>query len=197
MMLRVPTRPFLPSVHGCGFGNAESVGLRIQIGAVPVAKVPGGLCGGMVLDSLRSWRLGLPPATRSSADLTRVFGAQLRSFQIPTAPSQYLRLQHPRSVHARRVSNQRALDEIVRHLRDGAPIPVALVCRLSTNPFALAAHHVVLAYRIRARDSASATFGVYDPNYPGDDNVALRISADEVQHSHRSAVHATFTLHAR
>lgn len=189
--------PFLPSVHGCAFGNSETLRLPIKLGALQVGVVTGGLCGGMVLDSLRSWRRGAPPAGRTTADLSRVFGAQLRSFQIPSAPWSYLRLQCPPAVEARRAANQRALEELADHLQRSDPVPVALVCRLSYNPLALAAHHVVLAYALRRRDAGSATFAVYDPNHPGDDDVLLRIGAGRVQHSRRSAVHAAFVLRAR
>lgn len=188
---------FRPSVHGCEFGNSETVRLPIKLGPVPVARVTGGLCGGMVLDSLRSWQRNQPPAGRSSADLSRVFGAQLRSFQIPSAPWRYLRLQHPRATEQRREANARALDVISRHVRQGQPVPVALVCRLSRNPFALAAHHMVLAYRLIEPSSRSATFAVYDPNHPGDDNIRLRISAERIEHSRRRGVRAAFVLHAR
>ena len=192
-----PAGPFRPSTHGCEFGNAETTGLPIRIGRLPVAMVTGGLCGGMVLDSLRSWRLGRAPAGRSTADLTRVFGAQLRSFQVPTGPWQYLRLQQPGAIGARAAATRRAAQEIRRQVVQGRPVPVALVCRLSRNPFALSAHHVVLAYEVREEGAGSATFAVYDPNHPGDDDVLLRVAGDQVEHSRRRGVRAVFVLRAR
>lgn len=196
-MSNAPGGSFRPSVHGCEFANSEIVHLPITLGPIPIARVTGGLCGGMVLDSLRSWHRNRPPAGRSSADLRRVFGAQLRSFQIPSAPWRYLCLQQPRALIQRRKANLQALKVIMRHLRQGQPVPVALVCRLSRNPLALAAHHVVLAYRLIERDPHSATFAVYDPNRPGDDGVQLRIGAERIEHSRRRDVHAAFVLHAR
>lgn len=193
-MRTVPATTFRPSLHGCRFGNADTRRLPVTLGPVPVARVGEGLCGGMVLDSLRAWREGRPPAGRSSADLTRVFGAQLRSFQIPTAPWKYLRLQRPRALNARRRANQRALTQITDHLGRDTPVPVALVCRLSNNPLALTAHHVVLVYRVAACETGSTTFGVYDPNRPGDDGVLLRITPSQIRHSHRRDVHAAFVL---
>lgn len=188
---------FRPSLHGCSFGNSETVGLAIRWGRLPLGRVTGGLCGGMVLDSLRSWRLGRPPAGRTAADLTRVFAAQLRSFQVPSAPWRYLRLQQPGAGRARRHANAAATAALAARLEAGEPTPVALVCRLSRNPFALSAHHVVLAYDVLAAAPAALSVAIYDPNHPGDDRVSLRIGPDGVRHSHRSGVHAAFVLRAR
>lgn len=188
---------FRPSSHGCRFGNGATVGLPVMLGEVQLGRVVGGLCGGMVLDSLSRWRRGEPPATTSSPDMTRIFAAQLRSFQIPTAPYRYLRLQLPRARESRRATTLGALERAVVQLRTGSPVPLALVCRLSRNPFALAAHHVVLAYDIADVHDDGTELAIYDPNNPGNDDVRLVIGPDGIRHSARMGVRAAFVLTAR
>lgn len=188
---------FRPSSHGCRFGNGATVRLPVMLGEVRLGRVVGGLCGGMVLDSLSRWRRHEPPATTSSADMTRIFAAQLRSFQIPTAPYRYLRLQLPGADESRRAVTLTALERALAQLRTGSPVPLALICRLSRNPFALAAHHVVLAYDIADVHEDGTELAIYDPNNPGNDGVRLRIGSGGIAHSARVGVRAAFVLTAR
>lgn len=189
------SRAFLPSAHGCTFGNAQTHRLPIVIAGRSIARVTGGLCGGMVLDSLRAWKMGTQPATLS--DVTRVFAAQLRSFQAPSAPVRYLRLQRPGARRLRRSTTERARHQIAQSLTRGEPVPVALVCALSPSPLALTAHHVVLAYRLIEHDDRASVLAIYDPNHPGDDTIRLRLSRDGCAHSRGRQVHAAFALTAR
>lgn len=190
-----PPERFLPSRHACRLSNVDTAGVPIRIGRVRLARVSGGLCGGMVLDSLRRWRQGAPPG--GGADLTRVFAAQLRSFQVPTAPVQYLRLQRPGARRAREAVTERARAQIVRSLRDGEPVPVALVSALSRSPLALTAHHVVLAYDLLEAGGQASVFAIYDPNYPRADDIKLLLSPHGNRHSRGRPVHAAFVLRAR
>lgn len=189
--------PFRPSEHGCRFGNGETHRVPITVGPVRLGRVTGGLCGGMVLDSLRAWRDGEPPAGRQTRDLSRVFGAQLRSFQVPSAPLQYARLQRPGAAAARRRVTDATREKLARKVGSGAPVPVALVSALSRSPRDLSAHHVVLAYDVLEHDAAGSTFAIYDPNYPGDDGIVLRLAPDGNRHSRGRPVHAAFALRAR
>lgn len=186
---------FRPSQNACRVSNLSTVGLPIRVGRVPVARVTGGLCGGMVLDSLRRWRQGAPPA--GGSDLSRVFAAQLRSFQVPSAPVQYLRLQRPGADRARASVSERARGQIARALADGEPVPVALVSTLSRSPLGLTAHHVVLAYDLIEHGEDASVFAIYDPNYPQDDDLMLMLSPQGNRHSRGRPVHAAFVLRAR
>lgn len=186
---------FVPSLHACRVSNLDTAGVPIRVGRVPVARVTGGLCGGMVLDSLRTWKQGAPPSGR--ADLARIFAAQLRSFQLPSAPVQYLRLQRPGADRARTMVTERARRRIVRSLASGEPVPVALVSTLSRSPLALTAHHVVLAYDLLDDGDDGSVFAIYDPNYPKADDLMLLLSPHGNRHSRGRPVHAAFVLRAR
>lgn len=129
--------------------------------------------------------------------MTRIFAAQLRSFQIPTAPYHYLRLQLPHAVDARRTISLKTAERTDEQLRRGNPVPLALVCRLSRNPFALAAHHVVLAYDVADQHDDGIELAIYDPNNPGNDDVRLLVSSTGIHHSARAGVRAAFALAAR
>lgn len=193
----MPGAFFLPSEHGARFGNHQVVGAPITLGPVRVGSVPGGLCGGMVLDSLHAWRHGLRPAELRATDLQRVFAAQLRSFELRRAPLLYLRLQRPGAGRLRHAVTERAITVITRSLLAGEPVPVALVCRLSGNPADVISHHVVLAYALLDSTGESAEYAVYDPNHPGDDSVRLRLSPRGCRHSRGRRVYAAFALRAR
>jgi hypothetical protein len=56
----------------------------------------------------------------------------------------------------------------------GQPAMVGLVRRAGWNPLALGLGHQVVAYRYE-ESAAAATFWIYDPNHPGDDDVRVTL----------------------
>jgi hypothetical protein len=129
-----------------------------------------------------------PPATEPPAGGSPLFRYVVRrlfhSFDLPVGPARYmawmvlpsgpgrLRL---RGVAARTVGREWPL--IRRDLDRGVLTPIGLVRVRSFNPLELGRNHQVLAYgyELDAR-SARAAISVYDPNHPGDDDVALSFS---------------------
>ncbi|WP_153505921.1 hypothetical protein [Cumulibacter manganitolerans] len=188
---------FRPSAHGCRFANAQTERTPIVLGPVPVARITGGLCGGMVLEALRTWERGMPRPGTDRHSMARVFAAQLRSFQIPSAPLRYLLLQQPWAGARRLRTTERGRREIAAAVAVGRPTPVALVCALAMSPLALTRHHVVLAYDVIADDADRTTLAIYDPNHPDADDVRLTLSPAGHRHSRGRTMHAAFALRAR
>lgn len=199
---------FRPRLHGWHFPNRWPAGAPAGFAGFTLGRVYGGLCGGMCVTAARAWQDGstLAPGRSVPTDgpiTTALWSAQLDSMDLPDGPLRYLRLQLPVATSARRRSTLgEAIPAVRRALRAGRPAPLGLVRALSWSPGALGQHHVVLAYRWqvrqtdRDRPADEVQLSVYDPNYPDDDGVRLRITPDgSVAHNRsRRPVHALVRL---
>jgi len=199
---------FRPTEHGWHFANDWPGGAPTGLAGITLARMYGGLCGGMCVMAARAWERGtaLPPDRQAPPEgplTTALWKAQLDSLDLPQGPLRYLQLQLPAAAAARRRSTLgSAVPAVRRTLQRGRPALLGLVRATSWNPAALSKHHVVLAYRleIRRRDPGLPADGVvlsvYDPNHPDDDRVRLTVTADgAVDHSRsRLPVHALVAL---
>lgn len=191
---------FLPSVHGLRFANAFPPGPTIRLGPLDprllgIGDASAGLCGGMALTARDLYEAGLtapadatPPAGGSprfralvrrqveSLDWLRV---PLRHFDLtafrPDPPSGVAAAlgREP----ARVVSVLRELPRVRREIDAGHPAVVGLVRESGLNPWRLLRNHQVLAWAYEAVEG-SITIRVYDPNHPGRDDVALRVTVE-------------------
>ena len=172
---------FRPSRDGLPFGNSWPKGAAIRVQKKAVARVYGGLCGGMVHFSRARWLAGEPiPENAKTTDpglVDLLVAAQIDSLGLPGGPMRYLALQLPHRVTARRRATAQTLAAVRADLEDGRPSCVGLLRALSWNPAALAKHHVVLAYSMR-EDPDETTLKLYDPNHPRNDRVRLTVAAD-------------------
>lgn len=172
---------FRPSRHGFPFGNVWPKGAAIRLQKRVVARVYGGLCGGMCQLSRERWLAREPiPKSATPTDPTLVdqlVAAQIESLGLPEGPVRYLALQLPHRTTGRRRSTAQALARVRADLEDGRPSCVGLLRALSWNPAALSRHHMVLAYAMR-EDPKKSTLSVYDPNHPGNDRVRLTVGTD-------------------
>jgi hypothetical protein len=199
---------FRPSEHGWHFANYWPGGAPAGIAGITLARVYGGLCGGMCVMARQAWERGTPLPTdrqvpRGGPLTSALWEAQLHSMDLPEGLLRYLRLQLPTAAAARRRSTLgSAVPAVRRNLRGGRPALLGLVRATSWNPAALSKHHVVLAYRldIRRKDpdlpAQLVVIHVYDPNHPDDDRVRLEVTPDGgVDHSRsRLPVHAMVPL---
>ncbi|MDQ4037220.1 MAG: hypothetical protein M3313_02430 [Actinomycetota bacterium] len=184
---------YRPSRNGLPFANAWPKGAAIRVQKRALARVYGGLCGGMVHFSREVWLAGKPiPENANPTDpgfVDLLVAAQITSLGLPTGPLRYLALQLPHRVAARRRSTAQTLAAVRTDLQNGRPCIVGLLRALSWNPAALTKHHVVLAYSMR-EDPDQTTLKIYDPNHPGDDRVRLSVAANGVIRTNQPDPHS-------
>ena len=174
---------YRPSRDGLPFANSWPKGAAVRVQKRALARVFGGLCGGMVQFSRARWLAGEPiPQDARQTDQAFVdvlVAAQIESLGLPSGPMRYLALQFPHRVTARRRSTAQTLAAVREDLENGRPSCVGLLRALSWNPGALTKHHVVLAYSMR-EDPDETTMRIYDPNHPRNDRVRLSVAANSV-----------------
>ncbi|CAN5133948.1 hypothetical protein BH20ACT5_BH20ACT5_20780 [soil metagenome] len=195
---------FRPSRHGWHFANTWPRGAPVGLAGVTLARVYGGLCGGMCVLARDHWSAGTPiPARRevpADGPLTaQLWQGQLRSLDLPLGPLRYLRLQAPAAADARRRATLETLPVVTAQLRSGRPALLGLVRAVSWNPALSGRHHVVLAYRMRVTPGPAGErveLSVYDPNHPDRDRVRLVVGRDAgIEHTASSIpVYALLSL---
>jgi hypothetical protein len=191
--VRVPG--FLPSAWGLHFPNAfpRTPVLRIPGTTRGVGNAADGLCGGMtfMVRDLFEHGIAPPPDATPPADgplfrylVRRAFS----SFDLPAGPAKYqlwLALpDHGTWLGMRGVVERTMVDEwpsIRGHLDLGRTCPLGLVRARSFNPMDLGLNHQVLAYGYDlTTDGDGTAVGldvlVYDPNYPGRDDIAICVA---------------------
>lgn len=174
--------------------------------AVGIGDAAAGLCGGMAVTARDLWAAGqpAPPDTDPPANGSRRFGAlvrrQVQSLDWLRVPLRYALLA---GLHAESPSEPLAamrrgpvrVPTLVREwplvraeLDAGRPCLLELVRVGGLTPAALVRNHQVLAWAYEADDATGGDpqllssgggrvrLGVYDPNHPGDDDVALELA---------------------
>jgi hypothetical protein len=201
------TLDFRPSQHGFRFANDWPKGAPVRVGRFTVLRLKGGMCGGMCVAVRRLWQAGAPvpadlaaPVAGTLAD--QIWRAQLASLRLPLGPLRYLWLQLPAVSAAtrRRVTRDETVPALQRSIDAGVPQVLGLVRVVSWSPLATSHNHQVLAYGYEEAggDQPDQPGGllrvqIYDPNWPGDDNVALTVYSDgRVEHSDGKLVAAVF-----
>jgi hypothetical protein len=191
---------FRPGRDGFRFGNSWPAGAPATLAGLTVARVRGGLCGGMAYEAGTAWLAGRPlpddrSAPRDGPLADRLWRAQLRSLDLPAGPPRYLRLQLPGADAARRAATLAALPRLRTALAAGRPALLGLVRAVGRDPRLLVKHHVVLGYGLDERADGTAEVAVYDPNHPGDDTVRVRVAADgTTSYTHPGLVAAVTAL---
>jgi hypothetical protein len=169
------TTDFLPSRHGWPFKN--------DFGKVPGI---GGLylCGGMCFSALAHWRDGKPiPASPRAPKWTEgrfweIFGRQTMSLasRIGTEILKWHRMpDHDGPDGKPGIGTRTAAEwpEIRRRIDRGEPVVLCLIRRTED----LTGHHQVVAFGYDYDEASKRVkIAVYDPNYPGRDDVTLSIS---------------------
>jgi hypothetical protein len=186
----VQTLGFVPSWHGFQFGNIFSgYPLPLTIPQLPFfLDVPKGygLCGGMssaAADFLLAGRKS-PASTQAPEAGSRIhqylFRRQIDSFgrlgQAVVKVARWTALPN----EGKRGTFQRSYNEykkIRARLNRQEPVLLALIYDRASNPAELIHriwnNHQVLAYRHTQGSDKSVVIHVYDPNYPGNDDVTI------------------------
>lgn len=191
---------FLPSTHGLRFANRWPSTPALWLGRgyvrVAIGDAADGLCGGMAFVVRDRWEAGVdapgdmaPPAagTPLFAEIVR---RQVDSFdalvRLPARFWAWAALRPERPNRWSRVSGLgtrgaatvlREWPQIRAAIHRGELPQLGLVRGAGISPLALGRHHQVLGYGYRVDAAAGAlAIRVYDPNWPGRDDVELTIT---------------------
>lgn len=175
---------FRASSHGLMFANAfpHTPGIHREVAGfdVDLGDAGNGMCGGMVYATLDLFLAGMPrPGTGAAPNRGPLFdyiGERLvDSFELPTGFLRYGHLMHPDTSVQERVRTMNEAFEQVRGSLDSAaarPVPLGLVTIESPDITRLGKNHQVLAVGYETIGDR-VRIHVYDPNYPGDDTIAI------------------------
>ncbi len=195
---------FLPSTDGLRFANSFPSGPTVKIGPLDPSKIgigdaSAGLCGGMVVYVSERFAAGRPTPTESEppANGSPLFRAlvrnQLRSLDWFVTPLRFWRLAAMDPARAARRSRDRELPRIRAAIDGGRLVRVGLVRHHGFNPMELSKDHQVLAHAYEV-DGDVATVRIYDPNWPGRDDVTLSMDAAGCRQSTGEPLSALFRI---
>ncbi len=195
---------FLPSTSGLRFANRFPPGPTVKIGPLDPSRIgigdaSAGLCGGMVTYVGERFGAGLatptdiePPANGSPL-FRALVRRQLRSLDWFVTPLRFWRLAVMDPRGAARRSRERELPAIRAAIDAGRLVRVGLVRHHGLNPMDLSKDHQVLAHGY-AVDGNVATVRIYDPNWPGRDDVTLTVDAAGCRQSTGEPLNALFRI---
>ncbi len=195
---------FLPSTHGLHFANRFPPGPTIRLGPldprwIGIGDASAGLCGGMAWYVRERFEAGLPiPAdteapTNGSPLFRAILRRQVLSLDWLRVP---LRFWWMGAIGPERAARRSRETEWPRGRADidaGRLSMVGLVRHTSLNPFHLARSHQVLAYAYEMAGDA-VTLSVYDPNWPGRDDVSVTLEAFRLRESTGEALGSVIRL---
>jgi hypothetical protein len=184
---------FLPSANGFHFANRFPPGPTLKLGVldprwIGIGDAAAGLCGGMAWDARERFVAGrpIPPDVEAPANGSPLFRTLVRS----QVRSLRWFLTTWRFWWAGVIGPDRALADtrdgvmpgICRAVDAGRLPLVGLVRHTGASPWAMTDSHQVLAFSYTAED-ASTTLRIYDPNWPGRDDVTITVDADGIRQS--------------
>jgi hypothetical protein len=189
-MIERAVEGFLPSRNGFPWSNAwpHVAPIRFGVGrlSVGIGDAARGLCGGMVfaVADLAAAVVPTPPDARPAPGSPRfryVVRRQVQSFDWLRLPiAFYLAMTMPAEWRARR--SAAVARRVLADVDAGRLSMLGLVRVASPNPLRVTDNHQVLAWRYRL-DGTNLTLGLYDPNHPGADDVALSLTLSADQRS--------------
>jgi hypothetical protein len=188
---------FLPSTHGLHFANRFPPGPTVRFGPIDprwigIGDASAGLCGGMAWYVRERFEAGLPapPDTEAPANDSTLFRAlvrrQVQSLDWLRVPFHFWWMGAMRPERAARRSRETEWPRIRVAIDAGRVAVVGLVRHTGLNPFHLTQSHQVLAfaYEVEGADGGVAvTLRIYDPNWPGRDDVTVTVDAAGVRQS--------------
>jgi len=188
---------FLPSTRGLRFANHFPPGPTVRFGPIDprwigIGDASAGLCGGMawyVRERFEA-RLPAPPDTEAPANGSPLFRAlvrrQVRSLDWLRVPLRFWWMGAMSPERAARRSRVIEWPRIRADIDAGRLAMTGLVRHTGVNPFHLTRSHQVLAfaYEIESAGAGDAvTLRIYDPNWPGRDDIAVTLDAAGVRQS--------------
>jgi hypothetical protein len=184
---------FLPSTNGLHFANSFPSGPTVQLGfidprSVGIGDASSGLCGGMSWYVRERFEAGLPiPAdTTAPANGSALFQTlvrrQVMSLDWLRAPLRFWWMGIMGPDRAARQTRDVEWPNIRADIDAGRLAMVGLVRHQGWSPWQLAQSHQVLAYAYEV-DGDAVILRIYDPNWPGRDDVAITLDPRGVSQS--------------
>ena len=184
---------FLPSTHGLLFANRFPPGPTLRLGPIDprwigIGDASAGLCGGMSWYVRERFEAGLPvPAdTDAPANGSALFEALVRrqvlSLDWMRTPLRFWWAGAIGPERAARRSLEVEWPRIRADIDAGRLAMVGLVRHTGLNPFSMTQSHQVLAFAYDLADDG-VTLRIYDPNWPGRDEMAITMEASGIAES--------------
>ena len=178
---------FLPSTRGLRFANRFPSGPTVRFGPIDprwigIGDASAGLCGGMAWYVRERFAAGqpIPTDTDAPANGSPLFRAlvnrQVRSLDWLWTPIRYWWMGAIGLEHAARRSRDVECPRIRAEIDAGRLVRVGLVRHHGLNPLGMTQSHQVIAYAYEVEGDA-VTLRIYDPNWPGRDDVAVTLRA--------------------
>jgi hypothetical protein len=169
---------FLPSANGLHFANSFPSGPDLHLGPIPIGDAARGLCGGMSWYVRERFEAGqpLPPDTAAPANGSPLFQALVRRQVLSLAwlrvPFRFWRMAALGPERVLRQTRDIEWPGIRAEIDAGHLAMVGLVRQTGWNPLKLTSNHQVLAFAYEI-DGDAVTLRLYDPNWPGRDDVTI------------------------
>ena len=195
---------FLPSTHGLRFANRFPSGPTLRLGPIDprwigIGDAAAGLCGGMTWYVRERFEAGLPvpadveaPANGSALFRTLV-RRQVLSLDWMRAPLRFWWVGAIGPERALRRTRDSEWPRIRADIDAGRLSMVGLVRHTGLNPFNLVQSHQVIAFAYEVAGDV-VTLRIYDPNWPGRDDVTVLLTASGVGSSTGEALVSAMRL---
>jgi len=195
---------FLPSAHGLRFANRFPPGPTLRLGPIDprwigIGDAAAGLCGGMTWYVRERFEAGLPvpadveaPANGSALFRTLV-RRQVLSLDWMRAPLRFWWVGAIGPERALRRTRDSEWPRIRADIDAGRLSRVGLVRHTGLNPFNLVQSHQVIAFAYEVAGDV-VTLRIYDPNWPGRDDVTVLLTASGVGSSTGEALVSAMRL---
>jgi len=195
---------FLPSTHGLRFANHFPPGPTVRFGPIDPRRIgigdaSAGLCGGMVWFVRERFAAGqsIPNDTEAPANGSPLFRAlvnrQVRSLDWLRTPLRFWWMGAIGLDRAVRRMNAVEWPRIRADIDAGRLTRIGLVRHRGLNPRSMTQSHQVVAYAY-AVDGDEVTLRIYDPNWPGRDDVSMVLSAAGVRQSTGESLTSLFRI---
>jgi hypothetical protein len=182
---------FLPSRHGFRFANRFPPGPTIRFGPIDprwigVGDAAAGLCGGMCFTVRDLFEAGIAPPSdaeppaNGSAPFRSIVRRQVQSLDWMRLPFAFwIRSALGGSFGGDRARStfENEWPKVRREIDAGRLAMLGLIRKAGLNPMKLTANHQVIAYGY-AEDGRGVTLRLYDPNWPGRDDVTATLHLD-------------------
>jgi hypothetical protein len=189
---------FLPSTHGLRFANRFPPGPTLRLGPIDprwigLGDASAGLCGGMAWYVRERFEAGLPvptdtePPANGSPLFQTLVRRQVLSLDWLRVPLRFWWMGAASPKRAARRSREIEWPRIRTDIDASRLSMVGLVRHTGLNPFHLTQSHQVLAFGYEVAGGA-ITLRVYDPNWPGRDDVAVGFDVEGIRQSPAEAL---------
>jgi len=176
---------FLPSTGGLRFANRFPPGPTVRFGPIDprwigIGDAAAGLCGGMAWYVQERFEAGRPIPTDAEAPANgsplfrTLVNRQVRSLDWLWTPLRYWWLGAISVPRAMRRAVEVEAPRILAAIDAGRLVRVGLVRHHGLSPWGMTHSHQVVAYGYQV-DGDSIALRIYDPNWPGRDDVTLTV----------------------